>query len=428
MKNVTFYLKNNFILLTSNILIVFFFIGCNKDNPNIKILQSSKQANSVNSYQITTTGVALRVMSFNIKHGSGMDNVIDLNRTAQAITSQNPDIVALNEVDKNTTRSGSTVDQAATLASLTGMQYYSFGRAIYYSGGEYGNAILSKYPITVLQNLPIPGEEARAALFVNVDVSALYGTGKAVYFIATHLDAVNESNRIQSVTDIENYFKTLPFKPSIFAGDMNATPTTATITEIKKYWKLENLGQTLLTLPADVPTAQADYIFFRQATDWTMTSILVVNNSVASDHRPLFSTLELGATAPPAPPVNLALNKPVTVSSTSGTYVGPNAVDGNTATRWTSGGTATDWIYVDLGSQQSIKNVNLNWDVAFAKGYKIQISNDALTWTTVSTVKNGNGGFDDITFTPVSTRYVKMQGTQKGGTGTGYSLWEFQVF
>jgi len=122
---------------------------------------------------------------------------------------------------------------------------------------------------------------------------------------------------------------------------------------------------------------------------------------------------------------NLALDRPVTVSSVADNRPGTNAVDGSTGTRWSSAYTDNEWIYVDLGSIKSLAGVNLNWEAAYGKSYKIQVSNDAVDWTDVYSTTNGNGGIDQINFA-ASGRYVRMLGVQRG-TIYGYSLWEFEV-
>ncbi|MFC5529094.1 glycosyl hydrolase family 95 catalytic domain-containing protein [Cohnella yongneupensis] len=124
-------------------------------------------------------------------------------------------------------------------------------------------------------------------------------------------------------------------------------------------------------------------------------------------------------------PVNLALNKPVTVSSTSDNSTGANAVDGNTGTRWSSGYTDNEWIAVDLGSTYNLTGVKLSWEAAYGKSYKIQVSGDGSNWTDAYSTTTGNGGSDQINFT-ASGRYVRMLGVQRA-TAFGYSLWEFEV-
>jgi len=126
---------------------------------------------------------------------------------------------------------------------------------------------------------------------------------------------------------------------------------------------------------------------------------------------------------------NLALNKSVTVSSTeAGSNTAAKAVDGSQASRWASLGTNDQWIYVDLQKEETIAGVLLYWESAYGKSYKIQTSNDAVTWTDAFSTTTGNGGKDEILFTaPVTAGYVKMLGIARG-TGYGYSLYEFEVY
>ena len=103
------------------------------------------------------------------------------------------------------------------------------------------------------------------------------------------------------------------------------------------------------------------------------------------------------------------------------------ACDGNLSTRWSSAAVDPSWIVVDLGSAQTINQVILNWENAYGKAYQIQVSSDAMTWTPVFTQNNGQGGKENLSFAPVSGRYVRMYGTQRG-TPYGYSLYEFQIY
>src|SRR5947207_3267007 len=124
---------------------------------------------------------------------------------------------------------------------------------------------------------------------------------------------------------------------------------------------------------------------------------------------------------------NIALNRPVTVSSVqSGTsYTGNLAVDGKTNTRWSSAPSDAQWIYVDLGSQYNITNVNITWESAYGSNYTIDVSNDASTWTTIKTI-TGNTSTTNNNSVSGTGRYVRMHGTKRG-TGWGYSIWELVV-
>jgi beta-galactosidase len=123
----------------------------------------------------------------------------------------------------------------------------------------------------------------------------------------------------------------------------------------------------------------------------------------------------------------LSQGRPATASSTEGAFTAANAVDGNTATRWGSAFSNTEWIHVDLGATATITRVVLNWEAAFGSGYQIQTAASAAgPWTTVFSTTTGDGGIDDITLSG-SGRFVRMNGTQRA-TGFGYSLFELQVF
>lgn len=94
--------------------------------------------------KIATTGESqqkqptLRFVSYNIQHGEGMDGKINLKRIAEVIAKEKPDLVALQEVDKNCTRSGKR-DIAKELGELLNMEF-RFGKSMSFQGGEYGNA------------------------------------------------------------------------------------------------------------------------------------------------------------------------------------------------------------------------------------------------------------------------------------------------
>ncbi|MGU3470224.1 endonuclease/exonuclease/phosphatase family protein [Paenibacillus sp. D51F] len=96
----------------------------------------------------------IRFMTCNIQHGMGMDGAMDIQRTAAVIAGAGPDIVFLQEVDRFVSRSGG-VDQMMRLAELTGLSHVQFGRSIDLEGGEYGNGILSRYPLQRLALLEL---------------------------------------------------------------------------------------------------------------------------------------------------------------------------------------------------------------------------------------------------------------------------------
>jgi hypothetical protein len=138
--------------------------------------------------------------------------------------------------------------------------------------------------------------------------------------------------------------------------------------------------------------------------------------------------LEVYATSPASS--NLALNKPATASSQESSSLAPaNAVDGSTGTRWASAmGSDPQWIYVDLGSTQTISRVKITWEAAYATSYQIQTSTDASTWTTIKTVTGNTGGVNDNTGLSGSGRYVRIYGTSRINSSWGYSIYELEVY
>src|SRR3954466_7463152 len=103
----------------------------------------------------------LRVLTYNIHHGEGTDGKLDLPRVAGVVKAARPDVVLLQEVDRNTTRTGK-VDQAAELARLTGL-HAEFGKAIDLQGGGYGLATLSRFPLKGVKTDALPGKAGQEA-------------------------------------------------------------------------------------------------------------------------------------------------------------------------------------------------------------------------------------------------------------------------
>ena len=126
--------------------------------------------------------------------------------------------------------------------------------------------------------------------------------------------------------------------------------------------------------------------------------------------------------------VNLAAQKPMMASSfVSSSYLPAAAADNNPATRWASAHTDAEWIQVDLGSAQTFNTVTFVWEqVAYARAYNLQVSNDGSTWKTVYNTSTGSYGTQKIAFQTTSARFVRMQGLKRA-TVYGYSLYEFKV-
>jgi len=235
--------------------------------------------------------VQLRVLSYNIHHGEGVDRKLDLPRIARVIKSVNPDLVALQEVDDGTERT-KHVDQPAVLARLTGMNVV-FGDNIGYQGGHYGNAVLSRLPVKRHENHPLPlfdNGEQRGVL--EVEVGMPNGTGPLL-FLATHLDhRAGDRERVASAKAINELAATGADQPALLAGDLNDLPESKTLCEFGTVWTRAN-EKVLPTVPVNQPTRQIDFILFRPAECWKAIDVRVLDEAVASDHRAIFAVLEL---------------------------------------------------------------------------------------------------------------------------------------
>jgi endonuclease/exonuclease/phosphatase family metal-dependent hydrolase len=225
----------------------------------------------------------LRVMTYNIKHGelSSLDSI------ANVIKGQAPDLVALQEVDSLTNRSGK-VDQAKRLGELTGMGYTFVPALLSFDGGQYGLALLSRYPILSSQRVALrSAAEQRALGVVEVELDPQHVITVGV----THFGTTGASERSEQADDVK---AALTGKPGVvLAGDLNATPGEACITSLKQAfsdaWTRGGSGNGY-TISASFPTKRIDYIFL--GPSWTSPlSAQVVGASSQSDHRPVVASV-----------------------------------------------------------------------------------------------------------------------------------------
>ena len=222
----------------------------------------------------------LQIMSYNVRHCAGMDMVLDYDRTAAVISKQQPDVVALQELDSMTGRSGQRY-QLGELANRT--SYYPvFGSAIDYDGGKYGVGILTRERPLSTKSIPLPGEEPRVLLVVELQDYVL---------ACTHLD-LEEEYRLASVPLIVAEAQRWQ-KPFILAGDWNDTPDSELLQEMSKHFTI--LSSDELTFPADEPQECIDYVASFKEHSAVALESFVIDEPEASDHRPLVVRLRLAA-------------------------------------------------------------------------------------------------------------------------------------
>ena len=238
---------------------------------------------SISFFQCSSKIVSPIIMTYNIRHGIGLDGVLDLERTARVIEAAQVDIVILNEVDHGTSRSFG-VHQADSLGALLDL-FSLFGPSIDYDGGQYGNALLSRYPIIDFRVVDLSTDsllEGRSVFISRIDVS-----GDTLVILGTHL-GLSEEERLEQVQLI---IQNLPKESRmILAGDFNFEPNSecyVILTQLFRDGLVEFTAEPALTFPADNPHRRIDYIFIGEDVDVVKASEFKHPEiSIASDHQP----------------------------------------------------------------------------------------------------------------------------------------------
>ncbi len=114
-----------------------------------------------------------------------------------------------------------------------------------------------------------------------------------------------------------------------------------------------------------------------------------------------------------------------TASSGQDDYIASNAMDGNMGTRWGSGFSDSEWWQVDFADKRLLGGMVIKWEAAYGEKYRITISQNGISWRTIYIEDKGDGRTDLIYFKPVETRFLRIEGIQRG-TGWGYSVWEVE--
>jgi len=235
----------------------------------------------------------LRVLSYNIHHADGVDGKLDLERIAGVIRGCEADVVAVQEVDRGVERS-QKIDEPRELAKLTKLEHFVFGKTIDHQGGDYGNLVLSRFPVA----------SSKTHLFSNTAAAEQRGAveaeiappgGPSFRLFATHLDfgrkETSEADR-QAAIRLVNERVAATGQPAIFAGDFNCVPESRTVSTIRESW-LQSNSADAFTTPVSRPARQIDFIFLRPKERWKVIDVKVLDEAIASDHRAILATVEL---------------------------------------------------------------------------------------------------------------------------------------
>lgn len=243
---------------------------------------------SAQTAALDTTKRQFKVLSYNLRFGE----LASLEELAAYIKEHDPDLVALQEVDVRTQRGQAPhqrgKDFASELAFRTGMMP-AFGKTIPFAGGYYGIAILSKYPLNLVEKIFLPmtsyGREQRAVLVADVE----YEEGRFVTFASTHLDYTHTQERQEQVLALNEALAGRAH-PIILGGDFNAEPEAPEIQEGMAAWM--RVSDLKPTFPSSDPSSIIDYIFCYPSTAWN--PVRAYTDSVQlSDHLPVWVIVEL---------------------------------------------------------------------------------------------------------------------------------------
>ncbi|GAA4304965.1 endonuclease/exonuclease/phosphatase family protein [Compostibacter hankyongensis] len=232
----------------------------------------------------------LKVLTYNIHHAEDNAGKVNTENIAKVIRDFGPDLVALQELDSMTDRTGK-VFQLQQIARESGIPYFYFARAMDYQGGGYGIGVLSRYPLesSATHHLPsVTGGEPRAIAEITVRLK----DGTRLKFASTHLDYRKApEERLRQIQTLLGFYRqdTLPV---ILAGDMNSRPDSKEIALMKTRFS-DASASSGYTIPWDDPHSKIDYILTDKSHTWTTGAIRVLKGNPASDHCPVFAVLQL---------------------------------------------------------------------------------------------------------------------------------------
>ena len=244
---------------------------------------------------LSTTAAAqspapITIMTYNIHHGADAHEIDTHTSMAATINHAAPDFVGLQEVDRGVGRSH-RVDQVQRLAQLTGMTP-AYGEHFPYGGGSYGNAILSRHPITsvTIHRITSPRSDGTTRSLAFPVITATLPGGQPVVMSTVHL-ALSQPDRLLQVREILNHLKETT-GPVILTGDMNALPHTPEILLHKEHFTDTDPADQF-TFPVNPPVRKIDYILISKPHLKHTIRHQVLTDIHASDHLPAIATIHI---------------------------------------------------------------------------------------------------------------------------------------
>ncbi len=239
----------------------------------------------------------VRVVTYNIKHGRGLDDKVDLPRIAGVLRRLDADVITLQEVDNRTTRTGG-VDQVRVLAELLGYRGFH-GAHRPYQGGEYGNAVLTRLPVRGVRTHRIPPSGGSALTVHEVEVvvgrpapDLNSGEGeRTISVVSVHLAGTPEE-RLAQADSVTSFFAGVDHQV-VLAGDFNGRPSGPVLRRLQETWRVLKKGGDPNTYPSAAPDREIDFVMVLPIPGVEVLEHRVVDERLASDHRPLLAVIRL---------------------------------------------------------------------------------------------------------------------------------------
>lgn len=274
---------------------IFWFIGLT----SCMLSCSKSKTGNTSPEEPARPKTMVSVMTYNIygaRASSGPP--ANLEALAKVINQEKPDLVALQEVDVYTRRTGVNVHQAEELAKLTGMDWY-FTKAIDVAGGAYGDAVLSRLPILERKRYALPVAPDIGGEFRTMAMIRVKKDDREFYFASTHLDHLaQEDSRLLQAAELKRIVTELG-KPLILGGDFNAIPGSQTMGIIRSFMNQGCLQQCPFTFPSDKPDRTIDYIMTTPVNRFSVTRYNSITGYdevlkvYVSDHRAIVADISV---------------------------------------------------------------------------------------------------------------------------------------
>lgn len=236
----------------------------------------------------------VKLMQWNLHIAIDMNFKYNLKTQADVILKHDPDVVVLNEVDKNCARTG-FVDMTKELATLTGMCFSQFaGCRILPPDGLYGNAILSRYRMEMVGSWLIPASTDETRGMTLMKIYAPNPFLVAVTHLCWRPTPEENAARVEAVKKIDELIsRNNPGNlPVVLAGDFNCYPKSDPVDKLAELgWTLE---KPIPTFPSKKPEKEIDFVFRKTADNrLEVISRTGIDEKIASDHIPVVNELKI---------------------------------------------------------------------------------------------------------------------------------------